>query len=52
MKNYCVTHRIKVCESIQQSLWDPLEIIEANGGTPPLTYNQFCHVTKAVGPPR
>ena len=51
MKNYCVTHRIKVCESIQQSLWDPLEIIETNGGTPPLTYSHFCHVIKTIGPP-
>jgi hypothetical protein len=33
------------------TLWDPLEIIEANGGTPPLTYAQFCHVTLGVGPP-
>ena len=29
-----------------------MEIIEANGGIPPLTYGQFCHVTKAIGPPR
>ena len=26
-------------------------MIEANGGFPPLTYAQFCHVSKAVGPP-
>ena len=52
VKNYCVTHRIKVSECIEQSLWDPLEIIEANGGTPPLTYSHFCHVIKTVGLPR
>ena len=33
------------------TLWDPLEIIGANDGCPPLTYAQFCHVTRAVGPP-
>ena len=33
------------------TLWDPLEIIGANDGFPPLTYAQFCHVTRAVGPP-
>ena len=27
------------------------QVIEANGGFPPLTYAQFCHVSKAVGPP-
>ena len=26
-------------------------MIEANGGTPPVTYTQFCHVTLGVGPP-
>ncbi len=26
-------------------------MIEANGGTPPLTYAHFCHVTMGVGPP-
>jgi len=52
VKNFCGTHRIEVEETIGQTLWDPLEIIEANGGSPPLTYGQFCHVTKALGPPR
>ena len=52
VKNYCGTHRIEVCESVSQSLWNPLEIIEAHGGTPPLTYSQFCHVIKSLGPPK
>ena len=52
VKNFCGTHRITVSECIEQSLWDPLEIIAANGGTPPLTYSQFCYVLKTVGPPQ
>ena len=45
--------QIKVFEHIGATLWDPLELIEANGGTPPLTYAQFCHVTRGVNkPPR
>jgi len=52
VKNFCGTHRIEVEETIGQTLWDPLEIIETNGGSPPLTYGHFCHVTKAIGPPR
>ena len=39
-------------ESIGATLWNPLEIIEANGGFPPLTYAQFCHISKAVGKPQ
>ena len=38
-------------ENTGATLWNPLEIIEANGGFPPLTYAQFCHISKAVGPP-
>eukprot|EP00090_Calanus_glacialis_P015078 TRINITY_DN23945_c0_g1_i1.p1 TRINITY_DN23945_c0_g1~~TRINITY_DN23945_c0_g1_i1.p1 ORF type:complete len:557 (-),score=96.24 TRINITY_DN23945_c0_g1_i1:131-1714(-) len=52
VKNFCGTHKIKVEESIGATLWDPLEIIAANGGSPPLTYSQFSHVTKGIGPPR
>jgi len=52
VKNFCRSHRIEVEESIGATLWDPLEIIEANGGCPPLTYSQFCHVTKGIGEPR
>ena len=51
VKNWCIRHKIKVVETIGATLWDPLQIIAANGGLPPLTYSQFCHVTKAVGPP-
>ena len=39
-------------ENIGATLWDPLEIIEANGGSPPLTYSQFCHVTDGIGEPK
>merc|ERR1711892_127339 len=51
VKNFCGTHRIEIEESIGATLWDPLEIIETNGGSPPLTYAQFCHVTKGIGAP-
>ena len=39
-------------ESIGQTLWDPLEIINANGGVPPLSYGDFCHVTQTLGLPK
>jgi hypothetical protein len=43
--------KIGCFEHVGATLWDPLELIEANGGTPPLTYAHFCHVTLGVGPP-
>jgi len=52
VKNFCGAHKIEVVETIGATLWDPLEVIEANGGTPPLTYSQFCHVTQGLGPPK
>jgi len=52
VKNFCGSHKIEVVESIGGTLWDPLEIIDANGGTPPLTFSQFCHVSSGLGPPR
>eukprot|EP00088_Acartia_fossae_P070001 TRINITY_DN925_c0_g1_i7.p1 TRINITY_DN925_c0_g1~~TRINITY_DN925_c0_g1_i7.p1 ORF type:complete len:539 (+),score=169.43 TRINITY_DN925_c0_g1_i7:322-1938(+) len=51
VKNFCASHKIEVEETIGATLWDPLEIIEANGGTPPLTYTHFCHVTTGLGDP-
>jgi len=51
VKNFSVSHKIDVVETIGSTLWDPLEIIEANGNAPPLTYSHFCHVTSALGEP-
>jgi len=51
VKNFCSGKKIDVEETIGATLWDPLEIIEANGGTPPVTYTHFCHVTSALGEP-
>jgi len=51
VKDWCNINDVKIEESIGATLWDPLEIIQTNGGSPPITYNQFVHVTKAVGDP-
>ena len=32
---------IPVYEHVAHTLWDPMDIINANGGTPPLTYEMF-----------
>jgi len=51
VKKWCEINDVNVEETIGATLWDPLEIIETNGGSPPITYKQFVHVTKAVGEP-
>ncbi|CAH0392405.1 unnamed protein product [Bemisia tabaci] len=38
-------------ESISHTLWDPREIIDTNGGSPPLTYSMFLHTVSVIGPP-
>ena len=32
---------IAIYEHVAHTLWDPMDIIRANGGTPPLTYEMF-----------
>ena len=38
----CSTLGIECVEKVSHTLWDPVEIIQANGGTPPLAYDQFA----------
>jgi len=42
---------VKCSEHISHTLWDPMNIIVANGGTPPLTYDMFVHVAMSLGDP-
>ena len=37
----CFDLEIEWIEKVSHTLWDPLEIIKANRGTPPLTYDMF-----------
>ncbi|XP_076058298.1 circadian regulator cryptochrome isoform X2 [Oratosquilla oratoria] len=49
----CEELGIEMVEHISHTLWDPFQIIHANGGTPPLTYEMFLQVASALGrPPR
>lgn len=38
-------------ERISHTLWNPRDIIETNGGLPPLTYQMFLHTVHCLGPP-
>ena len=36
-----------------QTLYDPCQVVAANGGAPPVTFNMFMHLTDCIGvPPR
>jgi len=39
---------VECSEHISHTLWDPMKIIVANGGTPPLTYDMFvvCYIIR------
>lgn len=47
----CKELGIEMVERISHTLWNPFEIIESNGGQPPLTYEMFLQVAQALGPP-
>ncbi|KAI9563084.1 CRY-D [Daphnia sinensis] len=47
----CLELDIEVYEHVAHTLWDPMDIIASNGGTPPLTYEMFVHVAMSVGDP-
>ena len=38
---FCADSNIDFCEQDSHTLWNPVEIIKSNGGTPPLTYEMF-----------
>lgn len=51
VKNWCRKNDIDCVESVGHTLWNPHEIIELNGGTPPVTFAMFNHVVSSIGLP-
>nr|ANW48376.1 cryptochrome 1 [Euphausia superba]AUI80370.1 cryptochrome 1 [Euphausia superba] len=47
----CQELNIDVVEEVAHTLWNPYDIIELNGGTPPLTYEMFLQVSSTAGKP-
>lgn len=41
VKQFCGENNILCIEEVSHTLWNPKELIEANGGIPPLTYQRF-----------
>ncbi|KAL3882520.1 hypothetical protein ACJMK2_028856 [Sinanodonta woodiana] len=52
IKELCHEKGVTCIECISHTLWDPKQIIEENGGCPPLTYEIFRQVTSVLGPPK
>ena len=51
VKQLAKSFGIKVIEKISHTLWDPNQVIEVNGGQPPLNYEMFCHTVNVIGQP-
>ncbi|XP_076439549.1 cryptochrome-1-like [Babylonia areolata] len=51
VKAICKSYNVECIEKVSHTLWEPAIIIDANGGSPPLTYEMFCQVTRIVGQP-
>ncbi len=48
---WCKENNIEFIESIGHTLWNPQEVIDVNGGTPPITFSMFNHVVSSIGLP-
>ncbi|XP_050438858.1 cryptochrome-1-like [Adelges cooleyi] len=51
VKAFCEQNNIEWIEKVSHTLWDPKLIIERNGGTPPLTFENFQIVVSRIGQP-
>ena len=51
VKNWCRVQNITCVEKVGHTLWNPVEIIRANGGSPPVTFRMFNFVAKSIGKP-
>ncbi|XP_065557615.1 cryptochrome-1-like [Artemia franciscana] len=51
VKNLCCDLNIPWSEDVGHTLWDPDQIIEAMGGSPPLTYNMLLQTIECMGEP-
>ncbi|XP_070532664.1 cryptochrome-1-like [Ptychodera flava] len=51
VKKLCEDNDVEWIERISHTLWNPKDVINQNGGSPPVTYMIFRHVTDGLGPP-
>ena len=41
VKKFCKENSVEIVECVSHTLWNPFDVIEANAGIPPLTYDMF-----------
>ncbi|XP_013384752.1 cryptochrome-1 [Lingula anatina] len=51
VKKLCREKNIECIEKVSHTLYNPQDILKANGGSPPLTYAMFCEVCKTLPAP-
>ncbi|XP_037072188.1 cryptochrome-1-like [Pollicipes pollicipes] len=51
VRAWCQQQGVTIIERISHTLWDPAEVIDANGGEPPLTFAMFHQVAMSIGLP-
>lgn len=51
VKTMCNELNIETVEKVSHTLWDPMDIINVNGGYAPLTYEMMLHTVDVVGLP-
>ena len=45
LKEICKENDVEVIDCVSHTLWKTEDILKANGGIPPVTYEVFCHVS-------
>ncbi|XP_064627146.1 cryptochrome-1-like isoform X2 [Lineus longissimus] len=51
VKALCKQMNVEWVEKVSHTLWNPKDILSANRGSPPLTYESFCNVIEMLGVP-
>nr|XP_042908256.1 cryptochrome-1 [Parasteatoda tepidariorum] len=51
IQDFCRERNVEIINKVSHTLYDPKDILKANRGNPPVTYNVFCQVAQSLGPP-
>lgn len=51
VENFCRQFSIEMVEKVSHTLWNPMDVIKANGGFAPLTYQMMLHTITVLGLP-
>lgn len=51
VERMCKELGVQTVEKVSHTLWNPMDVIEANGGFAPLTYEMMLHTINVLGRP-